>query len=112
MRNSIIGIVIPFLLLSMLTIKVDYICKGAPADEYALYSNWSTSSPIIDGYIKMDEWYDAMSMSVNLWYDSGGQDDGISYYLYLKNDQNFLYIALDGALGGDVDSQKRGRLAF
>ena len=59
------------------------------AEGYEILSNWATTSPTINGKIGSGEWNDAATIDISNPYAS------TPIMLYVKNDANFLYIAVD-----------------
>jgi len=105
----IVGLIL-MLLCSTLQVFTSQV-EAEASETYEFYCDWVSVTPIIDGYIHEDEWLDAYKKHIYLHYESES-GPSIEYYVYLKNDENFLYIGADGPDDNVDDPALIGRMAF
>lgn len=72
---------------------------------WLLNSPFRTVIPTIDGVINPAEWFDALKNDVSDIYGYGGVPSPAgSVFLYVKNDSNNLYLAVDGIVDTTADN--------
>lgn len=96
MKIIVFAALLGTLLISMLTMSFDIQLAKTESYEEKLMSNPLSVVPIIDGRISVDEWTDAAKYHLKF-----GCDQYPGYYeayIYLKNNEEALYICVDSIL--------------
>ncbi|HEX9916413.1 MAG TPA: hypothetical protein VGB16_01630, partial [candidate division Zixibacteria bacterium] len=79
----------------------DSLNRNAYAERKTMSSNWANIVPVCDGHIEALEWGDAFKQDISYFKEGDGMlstppySDSNAVFLYVKNDSNFIYLAVD-----------------
>ncbi len=79
---------------------------NALSNGYYVYAGWASSAPNLDGNINSGEWSNAATTNFTYPGESG------TVTLYVMNDANYLYLAVDDAVDNSLDNDDTFGIVF
>lgn len=86
--------------------RTSVICSAQSGAGFQLKSSWTTTAPVVDGQINAAEWGDAFAFNMSNPFTVTPP------VLYMKNDQHYLYLAVDDLNDAVIDPNNLLALLF